>query len=54
MATTTRLSITIPNDLAKRLEPYRDRINISKVCSECLEKELSVLADLPQEVVIFS
>jgi hypothetical protein len=46
----TRVSITIPDDLAERLEPYRDRMNISKVCSEAIERELSTLVELPVEV----
>lgn len=46
----TRVSITIPDDLAERLEPYRDRMNISKVCARAIERELSDLTELPAAV----
>ena len=38
----TKLTITIPDDLAKRLDPHRDHMNISRVCSEALEAELNL------------
>jgi len=46
----TKLTITIPDDLAERLDPWRERMNISRVCSEAIAKELAILADLPREV----
>ncbi len=36
----TKLTITVPDELAKRLEPHREHMNISRVCSEALEAEL--------------
>ena len=36
----TKLTITVPDDLAKRLEPHREHMNISRVCAEALEAEL--------------
>ncbi len=36
----TKLTITIPDELAKRLEPHREHMNISRVCAEALEAEL--------------
>jgi hypothetical protein len=38
-----RLNITIPDPLYERLEQVRDRLNISKICANALEKELSML-----------
>lgn len=31
-----RLNITVPQDLFDALKPYRDRINMSKVCADAL------------------
>jgi hypothetical protein len=36
----TKLTITIPDELARRLEPHREHMNISRVCAEALEAEL--------------
>ncbi len=36
----TKLTITVPDELAKRLEPHREHMNISRVCAEALEAEL--------------
>ncbi len=38
-----RLNITIPDPLYERLEQVRDRLNISKICANALEKELTML-----------
>jgi hypothetical protein len=38
-----RLNITIPEPLYERLEQVRDRLNISKICANALEKELTML-----------
>ncbi len=38
----TKLTITVPDELAKRLEPHREHMNISRVCSEALEAELKL------------
>ena len=38
----TKLTITVPDELAKRLEPHREHMNISRVCSEALEAELNL------------
>ena len=54
MAEVKKLTITIPSDLAERLEPWRDRMNISKLCSEAIEREIAVVADLPREVQEFT
>ena len=36
-----RLSISIPADLADRLEPFKDRIIVSQVCREALERRVT-------------
>ncbi len=36
----TKLTITVPDELAKRLDPHREHMNISRVCAEALEAEL--------------
>ena len=36
-----RISISIPNDLMARLDPIKDRINISQLCRESLERRVS-------------
>src|SRR5512142_1050995 len=36
----TKLTITVPDELAKRLEPHREHMNISRVCADALEAEL--------------
>lgn len=46
----TRLSITIPDQLAERLEPLRDRLNLSKICSEAIGREVAMLTDLTTDV----
>ncbi len=44
-----RLNITIPDELYTALEPWRDHINISKVCQEALTREVAKLNDLPRQ-----
>lgn len=44
-----RLNITIPDDLYAALEPWRDQINISKVCQDALAREIAKLNDLPRQ-----
>lgn len=44
-----RLNITIPDDLYAALEPWRDQINISKVCQDALAREVAKLNDLPRQ-----
>jgi len=47
----TRIQITIPDELAQRLEPWRDRMNISKVCAEAIQSEITTLeASLTPEI----
>ena len=44
-----RLNITIPDELYAALEPWRDHINISRVCQEALAREVAKLNDLPRQ-----
>ena len=36
-----RISISLPDDLMARLDPIKDRINISQLCRESLERRVS-------------
>lgn len=40
MAKAARIMITIPAELAERLEPYRGRFNISAVCADALRQQV--------------
>ena len=47
-----RISISIPDELAERLEPLKDHLNISQVCREALERRIITFeeaADLPED-----
>jgi post-segregation antitoxin (ccd killing protein) len=44
-----RLNITIPDELYAALEPWRDHINISRVCQDALAREVAKLNDLPRQ-----
>jgi hypothetical protein len=46
-APVARLNLTIPDSLYSRLERWRDRVNVSKVCAMALEKELAMLETSP-------
>lgn len=35
-----RLNLTVPDDLFERLEKHRDRLNMSRICAEALEKKV--------------
>lgn len=39
-----RINITIPDDLAQALGPWRDQINISAVCADALQRKVDMLA----------
>jgi hypothetical protein len=46
-----RLNLTIPDDLYERLERWRERVNVSKVCARALEKELAMLEASPSGTI---
>jgi hypothetical protein len=45
-----RLNITIPDELSERVERWRDRLNLSRVCQEAISRELDRLEQIPSEV----
>lgn len=45
-----RLNITVPDDLYKRAEKWRDRINLSRVCQEAIRRELDKLEQVPEQL----
>jgi len=44
-----RITITIPDEMHRRLENYRDRINISAVCAAALRKTMDGVDDMVRE-----
>src|SRR2546428_8545564 len=38
---TARINISVPDDLHRELEQFRDRLNISEVCQEALRREVT-------------
>lgn len=47
-----RLNLTIPDPLYERLELVRERINISKICAQALERELTMLEHTKVDVAV--
>jgi hypothetical protein len=43
-----RLTISVPDELHRSLERFRDRLNISKICQDALAKEIAKLEQLPR------
>ena len=46
MGAAKKLTITIPDELGERLELWRDRMNISKVCGEAIAEEIGRLESM--------
>ena len=48
-----RVTITIPDDLAARLEPYRDRLNLSQIATSALREAVNEawIADMEKALV---
>jgi hypothetical protein len=44
-----RLTVSVPQDLYDRLDQWRDRLNISKVCQEALAREVRRLEEVPAD-----
>ena len=42
--TAKRVQITIPGELARELKPWRDRMNVSRVCAAAIENEIALLS----------
>jgi len=47
MATVDRLTVTVPKELSARLKVVRDRMNVSRVCTTALEREVDMLEARP-------
>jgi post-segregation antitoxin (ccd killing protein) len=45
-----RLNITVPDGLYERIEKWRDRINLSRICQEAIRRELDKLEQVPEQV----
>ena len=45
-----RLNITVPDELYERIEKYRDRLNISRICQDAIGRELAKLELVPEDV----
>lgn len=45
-----RLNITVPQELYERIDRWRDRLNLSRICQEAIARELSKLEEIPDEV----
>jgi hypothetical protein len=43
-----RLTISVPDDLRRSLDRFRDRLNVSKICQDALMKEIAKLEELPR------
>jgi hypothetical protein len=46
MGAAKKLTITIPDELGERLEQWRDRMNISRVCAEAIAEEIDRLESI--------
>ncbi len=49
-----RLNITVPDALYDRIEKWRDRLNLSRVCQEAISRELDKIEEIPAEVRIMN
>ena len=38
-----RMSVSVPDELTARLEPFKDQLNVSQVCREALERRVDAL-----------
>jgi hypothetical protein len=45
-----KISIHIPDDVLERVRQHKDRLNISKICSNALLKEVEVVSNVPPMV----
>lgn len=45
---TKNITISVPDGLGAKVEKWRDRMNISKVCQKALETEIARLEDFPE------
>ena len=45
-----KISIHIPDEVLKKVRQHKDRLNISKICSAALLKEVEVISNVPPMV----
>lgn len=45
-----RLNITVPDELYDRIEKWRDRLNLSRICQDAIGRELDKIEVIPDEV----
>jgi hypothetical protein len=45
-----RLNITVPDDLYERVEKWRDRLNLSRICQDAISREVDKLELVPEDV----
>lgn len=45
-----RLNITVPDELYDRVEKWRDRVNLSRICQDAIARELEKLELVPEDV----
>ena len=45
-----RLNITVPDELYERMEKWRDRLNLSRICQDAISRELNKIEEIPEEV----
>jgi len=53
MTPAKKLTITIPDDLAERLAPYRDRLNLSDIATDAFDSAVTAL-ELQRDVQILT
>ncbi|MGQ0751219.1 MAG: hypothetical protein ACT4PS_11840 [Betaproteobacteria bacterium] len=45
-----RLNITVPDELYARIEKWRERLNLSRICQDAIGRELEKLELVPEDV----
>jgi len=45
-----RLNITVPDELYQRIERWRDRLNLSRLCQDAISREIDKLELVPEDV----
>jgi hypothetical protein len=44
------LNITVPDELYERIENWRERLNLSRICQDAISRELDKLELVPEDV----
>lgn len=45
-----RLNITVPDELYERIERWRERLNLSRICQDAIAREIDKLELVPEDV----